>query len=452
MKRLFGTDGIRGVVGELMTPGFGVEMGMAIGTFLDKGKIVIATDTRTTKDMMKNAVVSGLISTGIDVADLGVAPTPALQFAVPYFKAELGVIITASHNPPNFNGIKCIDSDGTELPREKEEKIEDIFFKKSYKKASWENIGEISNEKINEEYVNAVRKQVDVKIIKKAGLKVVLDCANGAGCFTAPYLLESLGCKVVTLNANPMGVPSHSSEPTPENLKDLVETVKVVGANLGIAHDGDADRTVFVDEKGNYIPGEKTLAFLAGEIVRENKGGLVVTAVSSSSSVEDVVKKYGGEIEYTKVGSPVIARVMKKKKGVFGGEENGGLIFPEFQYCRDGGMAAAKVLEIMAKNKKTLSELIASVPTYFLYKTKTPCPEERKEKVMKIFIELMKKEKHKLNTIDGVKVCTDKGWMLVRPSGTEPIYRIFAESKNMEEAKNLAEKGKDMIKKIIGSE
>jgi len=449
MKRLFGTDGIRGIVGELMTPVFGVEMGMAIGTFLDKGKIVIATDTRTTKDMMKNAVVSGLISTGIDVADLGVAPTPALQFAVPYFKAELGVIITASHNPPNFNGIKCIDSDGTELPREKEEKIEDIFFKKSYKKASWENIGEISNEKINEEYVNAVRKQVDVKIIKKAGLKVVLDCANGAGCFTAPYLLESLGCKVVTLNANPMGVPSHSSEPTPENLKDLVETVKVVGANLGIAHDGDADRTVFVDEKGNYIPGEKTLAFLAGEIVRENKGGLVVTAVSSSSSVEDVVKKYGGEIEYTKVGSPVIARVMKKKKGVFGGEENGGLIFPEFQYCRDGGMAAAKVLEIMAKNKKTLSELIASVPTYFLYKTKTPCPEERKEKVMKIFIELMKKEKHKLNTIDGVKVCTDKGWMLVRPSGTEPIYRIFAESKNMDEAKNLAEKGKKMIEKIV---
>ena len=449
MKRLFGTDGIRGVVGELMTPGFGVEMGMAIGTFLGKGKIVIATDTRTTKDMMKNAVVSGVVSTGIDVLDLGIAPTPALQFAIPYFKADLGVIITASHNPPNFNGIKCIDGDGTELPREKEEKIENIFFKKNYKSAEWENIGKISNEKINEEYVNAIKKQVNVDLIKKAGLKVVLDCANGAGCFTAPYLLESLGCRVVALNAQPMGVPAHNSEPTPENLQELVKTVKAVGADLGIAHDGDADRAVFVDEKGNYIPGEKTLAFLAGEIVRENKGGLVVTAVSSSSSVEEVVKKYGGEVEYTKVGSPIIARVMRKKKGVFGGEENGGLIFPSFQYCRDGGMAAAKVLEVMAKSKKTLSELIASVPTYFLYKTKIPCPEEKKEKVMEIFIELMKKEKHKLNTIDGVKVCTDKGWMLVRPSGTEPIYRIFAESKNMEEAKNLAEKGKKMIEKIV---
>jgi phosphomannomutase/phosphoglucomutase len=399
--------------------------------------------------MMKNAVVSGLISTGIDVLDLGVAPTPALQFAVPYFKAELGVIITASHNPPHFNGIKCIDSDGTELPREKEEKIENVFFKKSYKKASWENIGEISNEKINGEYINAIQKQVDVKIIKKAGLKVVLDCANGAGCSTAPYLLESLGCKVVTLNAQPMGVPSHSSEPTPENLKDIVKIVKVLGADVGIAHDGDADRTVFVDEKGNYIPGEKTLAFLAGEIVKENKGGLVVTAVSSSSCVEDTVKKYGGEVEYTKVGSPIIARVMKKKKGIFGGEENGGLIFPEFQYCRDGGMAAAKVLEIMAKNKKTLSELIASVPTYFLYKTKISCPEEKKENVLKRFVEEIKKEKYEMNLIDGVKVYMNKGWMLVRPSGTEPIYRIFAESKNMEEAKNLAEKGKKMIEKII---
>jgi len=449
MKRLFGTDGIRGVVGELMTPGFGVEMGMAIGTFLGRGKIVIATDTRTTKDMMKNAVVSALVSTGIDVLDLGIAPTPALQFAVPYFKADLGVIITASHNPPNFNGIKCVDSDGTELPREKEEKIERIFFKKNYKSAEWENIGRLSNEKINEEYVNAIRKQVDVEIIKKAGLKVVLDCANGAGCFTAPYLLESLGCKVVALNAQPMGVPAHNSEPTPENLQELVKTVKVVGADLGVAHDGDADRAVFVDEKGNYIPGEKTLAFLAGEIVRENKGGLVVTAVSSSSSVEEVVKKYGGEVEYTKVGSPIIARVMRKKNGVFGGEENGGLIFPSFQYCRDGGMAAAKILEIIAKNKKTLSELISSVPTYFLYKTKIPCPEEKKEKALKMFAEEMKKQKHKISTVDGVKIFFSQGWVLVRPSGTEPIYRIFAESKNIKDAKNLAEHGKRMIEKIV---
>ncbi len=449
MKRLFGTDGIRGIVGELMTPVFGAEMGMAIGTFLGKGKIVIATDTRTTKDMMKNAVVSGLISTGADVLDLGIAPTPALQYAVPYFKANMGVIITASHNPPKFNGIKCIDSDGTELHREKEEKIENIFFKKSYKKVSWENIGKISNEKINDEYINAIKKQVDVKTIRKAGLKVVLDCANGAGCYTAPYLLESLGCKVVTLNANPMGVPSHNSEPTPENLKDLVKTVKGIGADLGMAHDGDADRAVFIDEKGDYIPGEKTLAFLAGEIVKENKGGLVVTAVSSSSCVEELVKKYHGKIEYTKVGSPVIARVMRKKKGVFGGEENGGLIFPDFQYCRDGGMAAAKILEIMAKNKKTLSELIADVPTYFLYKTKIPCPGEKKEKVMTIFVEKMKKEKYRMNTIDGVKIFFSQGWVLVRPSGTEPIYRIFAESKNMKDAKDMAEKEKKMIKKII---
>jgi phosphomannomutase/phosphoglucomutase len=249
-----------------------------------------------------------------------------------------------------------------------------------------------------------------------------------------------------------MGVPSHSSEPTPENLKDLVKTVKALDADVGIAHDGDADRAVFVDEKGNFIPGEKTLAFLAGEIVKEKRGGLVVTAVSSSSCVEDAVEKYGGKIEYTKVGSPIIARVMKKKNAVFGGEENGGLIFPEFQYCRDGGMAAAKILEVMAKTRKNLSELIATVPTYFLYKTKIPCSEEKKENALKKFAEEMKKQKLKISTIDGVKIFFSKGWVLIRPSGTEPIYRIFAESKNFEDAKDMAEKGKNMIKKIVEKE
>ncbi|MEW6069852.1 MAG: phosphoglucosamine mutase [Candidatus Thermoplasmatota archaeon] len=450
MERLFGTDGIRGVVNELMNPQFALEIGYAIGTYLgNKGKAGLAIDTRTSNIVLKSAMLSGLLATGINVIDFGIVPTPALQFGVKKLRLDFGVVITASHNPPEFNGIKCIDRDGTELARENEEKIEQIYFSKSYKYVKWDSLGKISTANIIQDYINTALSLVDIKIIKSANLKIVVDCANGAGCFTTPYLLEKLNCKITKLNTKPQGIPSHPSEPTPENLEQLMSCVKAVNADLGIAHDGDADRAIFVDELGNYIPGEKMLALCARELVKENRGGVVVTAVSSSSCLEDVVKAEGGEVEYTKVGSPVIARVMRKKKAVFGGEENGGLIFPKFQYCRDGAIAVAKVLEILVRSKNKLSELIASIPQYYLYKTKISCPEELKQKAIDNYIKLKQAQNLKLLTIDGAKIYFKEGWVLVRPSGTEPIYRIFAEAKSLAKAKEIAEKEKKLIENVI---
>lgn len=451
MTRLFGTNGIRGVVNQDMNTGLACNVGMAIGTYLQGGRVFIAQDTRTSSEMLRNALVSGLLSTGSHVVDIGVAPTPTLQYAVKKFRGNFGVIITASHNPPQFNGIKCADFDGTDLPRNKEEEIEKIYFAKDFKKVTWDKIGTVETEKRTiDTYIHDLCIQTDTSLIKNANLKIVLDCANGAGSLVSPYILERIGCKVITLNAHPQGsFPGHPSEPLPEHLTELINATINFKADIGIAHDGDADRTIFIDEKGNYIYGDKSLALVAKHMVIENKGGLVVTPISSSNCVEEVVLAAGGKIEYTKIGSPVIAKRMIETHAIFGGEENGGLIFPKHQYCRDGAMAAVKIIEIVAKQKKPLSKLIAELPRYSLYKTKIPCPEYKKEGALKKFVEKMKDRK--VNTIDGAKVFYKEGWVLVRPSGTEPIYRIFAEAKEPKTAQKLAEENKKIIEGIISS-
>lgn len=451
MPRLFGTNGVRGVVNEDMNIELASSLGMAIGTYLGGGKVAIGTDIRTSNEMLKSAVISGLLATGSSIVDLGVVPTPVIQYFVKNSDIQHGVVITASHNPPKFNGIKCIDGDGTELSRENEKKIEYLYFNKSFKKVSWDKIGVIEKDVTSiEDYIKGVIGQIDSKAVKKAKLKVVLDCGNGTGGLFSPFMLERIGCKVLTLNAHPSGTfPGHESEPTPENLRDLIKATVNVKADVGIAHDGDADRTIFIDEKGNYLYGDRILALVAQEMLQENKGGLVVTTVASSLALEDVVKQNRGEIIYTKVGSPIVARKMIEKNAIFGGEENGGLIFPKHQYCRDGGMAAVKVVEIIAKLGKSLSELIEKLPKYHLYKTKVHCPHEKKESALEEFARSITGKK--VDKTDGVKIIMKDSWVLVRPSGTEPIYRIFAESKSQDEAKEIAEKNKKQIEEIIKS-
>jgi len=278
----------------------------------------------------------------------------------------------------------------------------------------------------------------------------VLDTSNGAGGLTAPYLLTKLGCHVVTMNAQPDGTfPGHDSEPTPDNVKDLVKSVAAFGADLGVVQDGDADRCVFVDEKGHYQYGDRTLAIIAGQIVRAKRGGTVVTPVSSSTAIEDYVKANGGKVVYTRVGAPVVARKMIEIKADFGGEENGGLIFPEFQYCRDASMALAKVLEIIAKTSKPLSALAAEVPAYALHKAKVTCPDAKKAAVLAAFAKAH--AAGKVDTTDGVKVYTSEGWVLVRPSGTEPIVRVYAEAKTAEAASALAEKSLKEIQALVNA-
>ena len=441
--RLFGTNGVRGVVNKEMTAQFAMELGKAIGAYM-KGDVVIGSDPRTSADMIKNAVSAGIMSSGSSVIDLGMVPTPVVQFYVKSHNVAGGVMITASHNPPEFNGIKCVDSDGTEMPREKEEIIEKIYYQKSYTNMTWDKVGS-SHFRSGAVglYIDSILRSVDVESIRQADLKVVLDCANGASAVSSPKLLNALGVRAITINSNPMGTfPGHPSEPTQDHLSDLIAVVKETGADLGIAHDGDADRTIFIDNNGRYLFGDKSLAIVAKEVVKDNGGGTVVTPVSSSNCVEDVVTEEGGEVVYTKVGAPVVSRKMIDIKAVFGGEENGGLIFPEHQYCRDGAMAAAKMLEIVSK-KGPLSKLVNELPEYCQDKRKIFCPNEVKDKVLAYLVNEYGKEK--VNTIDGVKIIYPDGWTLVRPSGTEPLFRIYSEAKSEIDAKERSE----MCEKVL---
>jgi len=456
MTKLFGTNGIRGVVNEDMNPDLALNIGKAWGTYLRKTiktpKVAIGTDARLSNHMLKNAISSGLTSTGCNVVDVGLVPTPTLQYTVKQKDFDSGVIITASHNPPKFNGIKGVASDGTEFSKDIEEEIEKIYFEKSFSLVSWKDVGGVSFwDGAIDLYIEGILKNVDVELIKNKKFHVVLDCGNGAGSIVTPNLLKKLDCKITELYCTPDGTfPGHNSEPLPENLKELIGKVPEVKADIGAAQDGDADRAIFVDEKGNYIWGDKTLA-LGAKYATKNNGGIAVTPVTTSSCFDDVVKNNNGSIIHTSVGSPVVARVMIDKKAVFGGEENGGLIFPEMQYCRDSAMSIAKILEIMAREKTTISKLIDEIPKYEVFKTKIPCPNDKKEIVMQKLAEETKNDDKviEIDETDGVKLYFKNGWVLMRPSGTEPIFRVYSESKEKKTAEELSNEYKKLAEKII---
>jgi len=451
-RRLFGTNGIRGVANKELTPEMAIKIGSAIGTFFKHGKLIVGYDARTSSPMLAKAVIAGLNATGCDVFFAGMTPTPALQYAVKNHKTDGAVIITASHNPPEYNGIKVVWNDGIELSREQEIEIENMFFEEKVEYADWDKIGKTSElQGIIDDYTEAIKQHVDVAGITKKHFHVIVDAANSVGSQAAPRLLRDLGCKVTTINANIDGTfPGRLPEPRPENLKDLALTVKAVGADLGVAYDGDADRSVFVDEKGEIYWGDKTFALVEKYFLKANAGEKIVTPVSSSTLVKDIADAYNGEIVWTKVGSVTVSQTMKKLKAKLGGEENGGIFYDPHQSVRDGAMATALILDIMAKTGKKLSKLLEELPKYFIEKGKVECPEEAKEKALEKLVKQVRSLN--INTIDGVKIWfEDKSDILIRPSGTEPIYRLYAEAKTEEKAIQLVNEYTLKLKKIIES-
>lgn len=430
--KMFGTNGIRGIANEYLSCELALRIGRSVGAVLG-GRIAVATDTRVSSEMIKSALASGLMSVGSDVLDLGMVPTPALQHFVKN-RPEVtgGVMITASHNPPEFNGIKCISGDGTECTPEEEARIEDLY-ETGVGCVGWREVGSVTRvEGAGDEYVESVVSAVDADLIGHAGLTVCVDCANGASVNTTPELMRRLGVRAITLNGNPQGeFPGHPSEPTEDNLSALKRMVVDTGADLGIAHDGDADRCVFVTGDGRYVSGDVSLALLSRYILGRNGGGKVVVTVATSSLVEEVSEAAGGEVQYTAVGSPIVARAMRADRGVFGGEENGGLIFADHQYCRDGAMGAAMMLECIARNG-ALSEQVDSLPRYRTVKTAIACPDDLKRKLIESVSEAHSGER--CNLTDGLRIDYDDGWVLMRPSGTEPKFRIYSESKDPETA------------------
>ena len=448
--KLFGTNGIRGLVNKELTPEFAVKVGTAIGTFFKRKNLLVGYDARTSGPIFAKAVIAGLTATGCNVFSAGMCPTPALQFAVKNHCMGGGVIVTASHNPPEYNGIKVIWQDGIELSHEQETEIEDIFFENKAVLADWDKLGTTTDlTQIKEEYVEAIKKHVDVSKITEKHYHVVVDAANSVGGLTAPTLLRELGCRVTTINANIDGTfPGRMPEPRPENLRDASITMKALGADLGVAFDGDADRSIFIDEKGQAYMGDKTFAIVEKYFLLKNPGSKIVTPVSSSTLIKETADAYKGEIVWVKVGSVTVSQKMKEIKAKLGGEENGGVFYGPHQSVRDGAMTTALILEIMASTGAQLSKLVEEQPQYFIEKGKVDCPENKKEKLLK---ELREKIKGKnVSTIDGVKIWfEDKSAILVRPSGTEPTYRLYAEAKTQEKALKLVEEYSELVRKSL---
>jgi phosphomannomutase/phosphoglucomutase len=444
-KRLFGTNGVRGVVGKDMTPALAYSIGCALGA-MRKGRIAVGRDTRTSGPALVSALKAGLMATGCDVTDCGILPTPALQYLVRN-TYEAGAVITASHNPPEYNGVKVIEPDGTEMGDEETVRLEALIFDEKPELALWDGIGSTCTAPdLVQDYIRAVVSHFPPGIGR--GMTLAVDPGNGAACFTTPEILTRLGCRVFTINSQMDGrFPGRLPEPSPEGLAPLGELVRATGATLGIAHDGDADRAVFLDENGAFLEENQEFALIAGHVCRLKKGA-VVMPVSTSMAVEVTARRNGSEVVYTPVGSIYVARTMRALEAagvqvVLGGEGNGGIIYPEHQYCRDGGMTAAMMVAILAENRRPLSALADELPRFHLIKEKITVDDP--QTLVRAMEEHFRNDQ--IDRTDGIRINRPGTWALVRGSGTEPLVRILVESQDEDAARVLYEEISRVLKK-----
>jgi len=452
--RLFGTDGIRMVVGRELTPSFVTEVAAAVGTYLEgSGEVLIARDFRTSSEAMARILGGTLLLEGVDVCELGSMPTPCLQYNIRALGAQMGLTVTASHNPTEFNGIKVTGPEGMEIPRDVEQIVERAIAHRAFLPSSWERVGRLrADGRGIDRYLDSIESRIDAAATRAAGLPVVLDPGNGTSAVTSPRLLREIGTRLITLNSNPDGhFPGRPSEPTEENLWALSRAVQAFSASLGVAHDGDSDRVAFVDEQGTYVPGDVTLALFAQMQLREHPGGTVVTSVTSSTLVDDVVRAEGGRLEITRSGSLPVARRICDTHAIFGGEENGGYYWPTHQIARDGPMSSAKMVELLTRTGRPLSELVAELPRYHVAKTKVPLPAAFKAAVVERVRDDLEREADRLVTLDGVKAFYPDGWLLVRPSGTEPLCRIYGEARTREPAQARMQHGVELVERHLAA-
>jgi phosphomannomutase/phosphoglucomutase len=446
-QRLFGTNGVRFVPGVSNDLDFVINLSEAIGTYFGTGEILIGQDGRLSSPALENAATAGLLSSGRDVAEAGLVPTPALQYGVKTMGFRGGVMVTASHNPAQYNGLKVSGNDGVEIPHLDEQRIEKIYFDKSQTRADWKTIGVSRQEpSVVRNYLKGILSRIDIKAVADRKFTVVMDLGNGAQTVAAPYLVESLGCKLITINSVVDGnFPGRGPEPTPNTLKDLSTVVRSVGADLGVAYDGDGDRSIFCDEGGRILWGDQSGSLVADFVLGRHGGGTVVTSVASSQAIETVAKKHGAKVLRTKVGSVEIARTILERNAVFGFEENGGCIYPPHVAVRDGGITTALMLECLAVRGMSFSKTLSFVvPRFFQAKTKVEVSRKNVDTVMRA---VERRAEGEIERVDGLKLWTaEHAWVLVRPSGTEPIVRIFAEAETQEEADELVKKFEKVVR------
>ena len=439
--KVFGSSGTRGVANVELTPAFVQKVARAAGTVWRADRVAVARDTRTTGPMLVNAAVSGLQSAGADVDRLGVVPTPGVQ-AYAEREGVPAVMVTASHNPAEYNGVKLVGADGVELSVDVLERVERKFLTEQFDAAAWDGVGEDTDvESARRAYVDELLAAVDRDAIADAGLTVALDPGHGAGALTSPGFYRRLGCDVVTVNSQPDGhFPGRDPEPVRENLDDLGRLVRVADADVGIAHDGDADRAIFFDEHGEYVEGDATLAALAEAELGE--GDTTVSAVNVSQRLVDVCERTGADLELTPIGSTRIMTRIRELQAEgesvpVAGEGNGGIIFPNYRMTRDGAYTGARFLELVAE--RPASEVVSGYSDYHNVRINVGYENDaERDAILGTAEERARESDADRTTIDGYRLDYGDAWVLVRPSGTEPVVRIYAEATTPERADELA--------------
>jgi len=448
-------SGMRGIIGENLTSLVAEEYGCAFGTFIkkrypDKEKlsVCIGRDSRPSGPMLTNAVTAGLCSTGIEVIDLGLVITPSVGVMLRHLDCAGGVMITASHNPQPYNGIKLLLADGIAPPPEDAGVIRDLYFAKDFSMVDPARYGKSNvNLQTYDFHIDKILSLIDHQAISAKAYKVVLDSVNGAGGPITKKLLGQLGCETIAINDEPTGVFDHTPEPTKENLTALCEITAKKQADVGFAQDPDADRLAIVDERGNYIGEEYTLALAAKYIYLSQKGP-AATNLSTSRMIDDIASEVGAEVFRTAVGEANVAAAMRKHACVIGGEGNGGVIDLRIGPVRDSLVAIALVLGLMADTGKTISELVCEIGSYYMHKEKFPSDKQQAQKI----IQGAKDEFHdgRIDTTDGCRIDFDNGWLHLRTSNTEPVMRLIVEAVDESAAQSYIDRVRQIRISVAG--
>jgi len=424
-------------------------VGLAVATHSKARKALVARDTRVSGSMLEDALVAGLLAGGVNVSLAGAVPTPALAYLTKALNADVGCMLTASHNPPQYNGIKIFNGNSLSYTDESQNAVEKIIAEENFEMADWRGIGEASLVDVSHLYIEMAQKAVALH----KQWRVAVDPGCGATFDVGPAVLKATGCSVTALNAQPDGFfPARSSEPTAESLKDLAHVVKGLGADVGIAFDGDGDRVAFIDDRGSFVDFDRSLAAYAAYALERNGGGTVVTNVEASMCFEKMAETYGGKVVRTKVGDIYISEAIKRSNAVFGGEPCGAWVHPQFHYCPDGPLSAVLLLKALEEENKSLREFVAEVPEYVTLRENIACKNDLKHKVVASIEKILKfafPEYMDFSTVDGVRLALKNGWLLIRASGTEPLIRLTVEGESLKAAKDIMGKGTALVKKHV---
>jgi phosphomannomutase len=447
---MLGISGVRGIVGESLTPELLTRMGQAYGTYSHGGRVVVGRDARVSGEMVKHSVFSGLLSAGCSIVDVGVCATPTATLMIEELRADGGIVISASHNPVEWNGLKFFRRDGIYLNAEEGRELLDIYYQGEYLRAKWDGVKAVdTNQDAERVHVEHVVANCEVDAVRAAKFRVAIDCCNGAGVGVSERLLDVLGCRVEKIHCVPDGLFPHDPEPTFENLSDLAETVRRTGADVGFAQDPDADRLAVIAEDGQLLSEEYTLALVV-DYVLPRRPGQVVTNLSTSRMIDAVAARHRCPVVRTPVGEVNVAERMKEIESPIGGEGNGGVIDPRVHYGRDSLAGMALVLEAMANSGKPLTELVGSIPKLHMTKSKVECPRAFAREILKRLVQEQGGTSAEVgvNLDDGLKIDLPDAWIHLRPSNTEPILRIIAEAESAERTVELIGRFSERVRKL----